>query len=219
MLAYHPISMFRLLTANLFAQNPVPAEIGSVLDRVEPDFFAVQELNSIAAEHIASRLPHGRLDPSDDFKGMGLAAREPLQVERFILPHRDALVAPGDITLWCVHLANPVDRRLPWWARRAQVRAIAREIADDRGALLLAGDLNATPLWPAYRRLTEHLDDGVAEWADRQGRQPERTWNYRPGWRPLLRIDHVLVRDLKVHKSFTVEIPGSDHRGVVVDFS
>ena len=211
--------MFRLLTANLFSANPVPAEIGPIIDRLEPDVVAVQELNPTAAEAIASRLPHGRLDPSADFKGMGLAARKPLTVERFPLPHRAALVARGDVTLWCVHLANPVDRPPPWKDRRQQVRMIKQQVDGLDGPVLVAGDLNATPTWPAYRRLTEHLDDGVAEWAERNGRKPERTWNYRPGWKPLLRIDHVLVRDLKVNNSFTVEVPGSDHRGLVVDVS
>src|SRR5690606_34156272 len=215
MVAYHHPFMFRLLTANLYTENPVPSEIGPILDRVQPDVVAVQELNPEAARAIAARLPHGRLEPSVDFKGMGLASRRPLEVERVALPHRDALVAAGDVTIWCVHLANPVDRPPPWIARRRQVRLLTQRLAAQNGPVLLAGDLNATPAWPAYRRLREELDDGVALWAERLGNKPERTWNYRPGWRPLLRIDHVLVRDLKIHHSFTVEIPGSDHRAVV----
>lgn len=209
--------MFRVLTANLYNGRADAAGLAAVLDRVRPDFMAAQELAPETADVIVDRFPHGMIAPAVDHSGMALVGHEPLSVRRQPLPHRDALVAEGPAIMWCVHLANPVDAPPPGRERRRQVSALADLVEDSEGPALVVGDLNATPMWPAYRRLTRHLEDGVAEWARRNGRRPDRTWGYKPWMPALLRIDHALVRDLKVHDSFTVRIPGCDHRGLVVD--
>lgn len=210
--------MLRVFSANLYNGNADSAALAGILERVDPDVVAAQELDPAAAAVIADRLPHGLVAPALDHSGMALASRIPMSVCRRSLPHRDALVAETDsLTIWCVHLANPVDTPPPVRIRRAQVQAIEEELIGSQGPTLLVGDLNATPIWPAYRRLTRHLDDGVAEWASRGGSRPHRTWGYRAWVPPFLRIDHALVRDLKVHESFTVRVPGSDHRALVVD--
>lgn len=209
--------MFRVLTANLYNGRADAAGLARVLDEVRPDFMAAQELAPDAARVIGERFSHGMVAPATDHTGMALVGHEPLTVRRQPLPHRDALVAEGSMTMWCVHLANPVDAPPPWRGRRRQVHALESLLTTSTGPTLVVGDLNATPLWPAYRRLTRHLGDGVAEWAETTGRRPPRTWGYRPWWPAVLRIDHALVRDLKVHDSFIVRIPGCDHRGLVVD--
>lgn len=209
--------MLRVLTSNLYNGGADPSGYARLLERVDPDVVAAQELSADLAEVIGSRFDHGLLAPADDFKGMGLVSRHPIEVARVPLPHRDALVGSNGITIWCVHLANPVDRPPPIRARRQQVRRITDEIAATDGPTLLVGDLNATPLWPAYRRLRTQLDDGVADWARRNGRRPSRTWGLRPWWPAVLRIDHALVRGLVVLNTFTVRVPGSDHRALVVD--
>lgn len=209
--------MFRVLTANLYNGRADPAGLARVLEELRPDFMAAQELAPDAAEVIADRFPHGMVAPAEDHTGMALVGHDPLPVRRQPLPHRDALVAENEMTIWCVHLANPVDMPPPWTARRRQVEELVARVEESRGPTLLLGDLNSTPVWPAYRRLTRHLQDGVAEWARAAGRRPARTWGYRPWLPAFLRIDHALMRDLKVDGSFTVRIPGCDHRGLVVD--
>lgn len=208
--------MTRVVTANLYNCHVDTDALGVLIDEEQPDFLALQELSPAAAEVIASRLPHGLLLPSEDTTGMGIAGLEPVAVRRHPLPYRDALVADAGFDLWSVHLANPVDDPPPWRARRDQVRALVSALDTGRPTLLV-GDLNATPLWPAYRRLTERLDDGVAEWARREGVRPQRTWSYH-GWTPpLLRIDHALVRGLRVLHARIRYLPGSDHRPLIVD--
>lgn len=208
--------MFRVVTANLYNCHVDTEALGRLIEEEQPDFMALQELSPAAAGVIAARLPHGLLLPSEDTTGMGIAAREPVTVRRHPLPHRDALVADAGFDLWSVHLANPVDAPPPWRARRDQVEALASALDTGRPTLLV-GDLNATPLWPAYRRLNQRLDDGVAEWARREGIRPQRTWTYH-GWTPpLLRIDHALVRGLRVVHAHTRHLPGSDHRPLIAD--
>jgi endonuclease/exonuclease/phosphatase (EEP) superfamily protein YafD len=214
--------VLRILTANLYNGRARPAALAAVLDATDPDVVAAQELAPGSAEVLAERFPHGLIHPSLDHTGIALAASSPIAVTRRHLPHRDGMQGLLDLAggrvleLWSVHLANPVDSPPPIRARRAQVRALERAVAGT-GPLVVVGDFNATPIWPAYRRLTRGLTDGVAEWADASGRRPAPTWGYR-AWLPaVLRIDHALMRGMRVAHASTVRVAGSDHRALVVD--
>lgn len=212
--------MIRVMTANLYNGAADPDRLAGIIDTVSPDVLATQELAPNAAAVIGPRFPYGLVDPGTDCQGMGLVSRLPMVVRRQDLPGRDALwgevEGPVPMRIWCVHLINPLGPPSAGWARRSQVRALRRHL-DGNSPTLVVGDLNATPLWPAYRRLTSDLIDGVAAWGRRTGRRPEATWRYKL-WLPyLLRIDHALVSSLTVAAVRTVTVPGSDHRGLVVD--
>jgi endonuclease/exonuclease/phosphatase family metal-dependent hydrolase len=65
------------------------------------------------------------------------------------------------------------------------------------------------------------LEVGLRDVHDERGRGLARTW---PARFPLLHLDHVLVRDgaaagLVPVSVREVEVPGSDHRGVVTDLA
>lgn len=211
------MGVIRVLSANLFSGGARPAALTRVLEEYQPAIAAFQELAPEAAEAVSSHFEHGFLDPRADYSGLGIASHLPIAIERRSLPHRDAFVArTADFDLWSVHLANPVDAPPPIAARRAQVAALVEGISGDE-PLVVMGDFNATPMWPAYRRITRHLEDGVAAWAAAVGRRPARTWAYRPGWPPMLRIDHAFVRNMKVTLASVVPIAGSDHRALIVD--
>ena len=81
------------------------------------------------------------------------------------------------------------------------------------------GDLNATPLWPVYRRLTRRLQDGAWDRRARQRRAARADVGPWPGAPRLLRIDHVLVRGVTVSAVRVVDLPGSDHSALVVDLT
>jgi len=152
-------------------------------------------------------------------------------VERLALPERDARVArlaardwPGlarDIEVVNAHLANPViGIPASWRFRRGQVDGLAAYLSSaEPRPRALVGDLNATPRWPAYRRLAAELDDAAQIAAARHGRSAERTWGPYPGSPRLLRIDHVLVDALDVLDFRVVSIEGSDHSAVVADLA
>lgn len=214
--------LLRILTANVFNGNADASAFGEILDEVDPDLVATQELAPDVAAVIARRLPHGLLHPALDHRGIGLASRAPIDATRHPLPHRDALVGRTDdgIVVWSVHLANPIDLPPAPGRRRAQVHALSEGLAQQLRSgerIVVVGDLNATPVWPAYRRLRRLLDDGVAEWAANTGRRPGRTWSYHTIRVPLLRIDHALTAGVTVASVRTLTVPGSDHRALVVD--
>lgn len=208
----------RILTVNLFNHHVHLDALADLLDRLRPEVVAAQELCPHAARVLAARFPHGLLDPRSGSAGMGLVAGRPLAVDRLSLPYRDALVAAGDPSIWSVHLANPAGGPRELLARRRQVRELLAALNERNGhRRVVVGDMNATPAWPAYKRITESLDDGVVAWHRSRGDKPAATWAIRPGTRPWLRIDHVFVSGVEVKSLQTVPVRGSDHHGLLVE--
>jgi endonuclease/exonuclease/phosphatase (EEP) superfamily protein YafD len=230
-----PVSRYqrmRLMTANLLYKNGASAEaLSETLDVVKPDILAVQELTEPISEAITDRFTHHFLTYRPDGAGTAIAADRPITLDVFPLRHRSGVVATlrpehwpefaGPVEILNVHLANPIER-LPGaivTLRRDQIEAVEERLATTPHRRVLCGDLNATPAWPAYRRLRHSYRDGVMEAATRQGKRPARTWAYSRRGPRLLRIDHVLVNDLHVEAAEALRVSGSDHFAVVVDLA
>ena len=222
----------RILSANLWGHAGARPEALERLLRDEGiDVACFQELGSEQAEAVASVLCHGQLEPSDDHYGLGIALRAPAEIGRLPLqekPIRTARLDPKDwpglgraLTVWNLHIwaphSFPATRSLA--IRQVQMASLMRHLAQvgTRERFVLVGDFNATPLWPAYRRVAGVLRDGPLEVARRQGRTPPRTWGPWSGAPRLLRIDHAFVREVEVEEARTVHIEGTDHSGLIVD--
>jgi endonuclease/exonuclease/phosphatase (EEP) superfamily protein YafD len=146
-------------------------------------------------------------------------------MERLPMAHRDGLIArleppawPGSLEIVNVHIANPI-MWPPWQSlrlRRQQLDVLMAHVAP-AGPRLIAGDFNASPAWPVYRRLARRLDDAALLVAKQQGVRPSRTWGPTPGTPRMLRIDHVFVEGLRPVDARLVSIPGSDHSGLLVE--
>jgi len=219
------VSHIRLLSCNLYNGRADPAALAEVLSSTAPDVVATQELAPNAAAVLRDALPYGRLEPSINYRGMGISLRYPADVAPFALPHRDGLIATLDPSAWpaldsaldivSLHLANPIDR--PFGAtrriRRDQVAAVVRHVARTSSPIAIVGDLNATPAWPVYRRLIRVLRDGVHDTGS-----THRTWGPTWWFPRVLRIDHALVRGgVSVTNATTVRLRGADHSGLLVD--
>lgn len=215
------------MTANLLGIRAVSASLSEVLDRIQPDVMVTQELAPDAAEVIADRFPHHRLQPRVDHGGNGIASLIPAEFGEVPLPWRPGLWGRVEIggtrpVIAGVHMRNPVV--MPWW-RSARIRGDqldalfqwADGFVDPDAPFVVAGDMNASPSWPVYRRLAERWDDLVAEAAADAGVKPESTWAWRPGWPRLLRIDHVFGAGARVVRTRVEPVRGSDHAAVVVD--
>ncbi len=224
-----PPGALRILSANLWNGAADAHAFAALVAEMNPDAAAVQELGHRQAEALAAVLPYGRLEPSDDCTGMGIATRQPTAVHHLALPCRDArlcaLAAPaggsgaGTIELLNVHVQAP---HYPltwrtWQRRRGQWHGLQRHLLGDPARpRIVVGDFNATPRWPLYRHLTAHLHDAalVAEPVS-GGAQP--TWRPWPGAPRLLRIDHAFVQHLSVIGFQVVDVDGSDHAALIVD--
>jgi endonuclease/exonuclease/phosphatase (EEP) superfamily protein YafD len=220
---------FRILSANLANGRADVDGFAALVEATDPDVVTVQELVPEHADALARLLPFGKLEPARDHNGMGIALKAAGSVRLFELPYRSAYVAElpwsedGEpIEVLNVHLAaphvHPVVQRI--FDRRGQVRAIVDHLdATPRRRRVLVGDLNATPLWPAYRRLRTRLDDGALHAARRLGHWPGRTWGPWSGSMRLLRIDHVLVQGLVATETRVLPLRGSDHSALVADLT
>lgn len=222
----------RVLSANLKNGGADPETFAGLVEASGADVVACQELSPAQAEALARLLPHGRLEPDLHHRGMGIALRRPAELGLLPLPYRNAWVASLKPDHWSglaeeveivnVHLSAPTQH--PVWVqplRRArQVRGLLAHLAGAPARRrLLVGDFNATPAWPAYRRLARELDDLAAAHARARGRRPARTWRRWDVGPRLLRIDHCFGRGLAASDVRVLEIPGSDHCAVVVDLS
>lgn len=214
--------MLRVMTANLFNGAGSPAALKGLLDRYRPDVMSAQELSPNQAVVMERHFAHGVVKPQDNTEGAGLMARHEMYVDVLPLAFRDALVGAinfgGErVEIIGIHLANPIDGPTGRLAERRRQLAVITPRITLPGRRILLGDLNSTPAWPAYRRLTAHMSDSVSDWASRNGVAAQRTWAYRPRWRAMLRIDHVFATGLYATHVRVRKIDGSDHRALIVD--
>lgn len=88
-------------------------------------------------------------------------------------------------------------------------------LAATPGAQVVAGDFNATRDHRPFRDL---LAAGFSDCADIAAKRPWPgfTWPANRRYPPIMRLDHILVSPgLTVSETRTVQIPGTDHRGVL----
>ncbi len=222
----------RVLSGNLWWGRADPGGLVDLIREYQIDVFAAQELGPENAEAISSELPYGRLEPEDEYQGMGIALRRPGAYERIPLHSRDArrvvlepsdwdgLERPLDLVNLHFHAPHALRPFPSLWVRRCQARDLDRFLAEHPSdTRALVGDFNATPQRPLYQRYARRFSDAAIAAAQREGRAVEPTWGPRPGSPRLLRIDHALVRGLDVESFRVVEIPGSDHSALIFDCS
>ena len=222
----------RLFSGNLCNGGADPQGLADLLRKHQIDVAAVQELDPDQAEALSLVLPYGELEPATDFTGMGIALRRPADFDRVALSHRDARIArlsPGEwpelerpLEVMSVHITAP--HCFPFWRqfarRRSQLRGLLEYLrANPERPRAVLGDFNATPFWPVYRRMTEVLEDQAVIHARRSGSRPAATWPNWAGGLRLLRIDHCFGHAVAVQSLEVIEIPGSDHDGLLIDLS
>lgn len=213
----------RILSINLFNGGAQPEALADVLRSTAPDVVAAQELAPDAAAVLTAALPHGVVEPGLDYRGRGLAVRHPAPITHLDLGGRSALAAQLAEPAWRfesrvevigIHLMNPIGRplRATNRLRRLQLELLSEHVAAHPQPRVIVGDMNATPLWPAYRQLS-----GLGTDAARATGDARRTWAPR-WWIPrLLRIDHAFVSELEPRRAQVVPVRGSDHSGLLID--
>ncbi len=220
----------RVFSGNLWWGRACPEGLVELIRSYQIDVFAAQELGHDNAEAISSELAHGCLEPDGGFHGMGIAMRFPGSYERIPMKLRDARRVVLDPDDWA-GLERPVDlinvhfqaphAILPFPSfrvRHRQLSALEGFVdASPSDARAVVGDYNAAPGWPLYRRMARLFDDAAILSARSEGRDVEPTWGPTPESPRLFRIDHAMAKGLEVDGFRVVDIPGSDHSGILFD--
>jgi endonuclease/exonuclease/phosphatase (EEP) superfamily protein YafD len=220
------------VSANLWNGRADAQAFAEQIAQLDPDVVAVQELSNRQAHALRQAIPHGVLEPDDDFFGMGIGLRYPAHVWRLPSVYRDprlteiAVSAPDGavdhVEIINVHVQAPHSPPLGsgWLNRRGQLRELERYLDAHPGRRrIIVGDFNSTPIWPWYRRLRDRFVDAAVAAAERNTHRPQPTWGPWPGSPRVLRIDHARVSGLVVDNFQVVPIRGGDHSALVVDLS
>lgn len=217
----------RVLTANL-REGSVDPEALFALARERADLLVVQELTpelagELTRSGLESQFPYQAVDAREVAAGVGIWSRYPVTGSSRDSGYRLGMVTasitvPGsstDTTVLAAHLVGPWPQPIDGWRQElAQLPdtldAAAR--AAGAGAVIVAGDLNATADMQPFRRL---LRGGFNDAADQSGAGLTPTFPADRSVPPLIGIDHILTFNSAASDLQTVRIPGSDHLGLI----
>ncbi|MEU2349044.1 endonuclease/exonuclease/phosphatase family protein [Modestobacter sp. NPDC049651] len=217
-----------VLTANVRLGQADPADLVAEARRAGADVVLLQELtpglrDGLAARGLDELLPHSLVEPGPGADGIGLWSRFPLtdqQRDHLTFPYVSARLDLGAgrpaPTVLAFHAAGPWPQPADEWVRdMAKLPDVLDRVAAAGGGapVLVGGDFNATWGNAQFRAL---LQDGYRDSAEQLGAQWTATYPADRAVPPLIGIDHLLVRGAGPQSLHTVQVSGSDHRGLVV---
>jgi len=219
-----PSVPLRVVSANLGMGRADPQAVVALADATA-DVLVLQEVTPEAAAGLSAAgldrgFPHRAIDPKPMAAGIGVWSRHPIvaatAVPGYQMPMLSTRIRVPEVrtetTVLAVHLAAPWVQPLRWFTDDiARLPETLRAAADGPGAVIVAGDLNATYDMRPFRRL---LDAGYRDAAEQASAGLTRSYPSRRWRPPVVGIDHVLVHNAVATSAYTVDVPGSDHRGL-----
>lgn len=210
-----------VLQANLRLGSADPDAVVRLVQVQHVDLLATEELTvseeqRLLAAGIGGLLPHRFTSPGAGGSGEGIWSRFPLTDERSVpgfelgVLHARVAAPSGSLIFAVVHLLPPYPYpSKEWLSETSRLRSVLDSLPEPA---VVAGDFNATVDHVQFRRLLTH---GYADGARQAGAGYLPTYPADRWFGPVIGIDHVLTRAAGVTSVFTVDLPGSDHRGVL----
>ena len=211
----------RIASLNLLYRNDRVREVADELEVLAPDVIVLSEYTpehqAVFESHpLVERYPH-RVDRTGQYAGgIAIWSRTPVVVAE----HPDtatysidlAVDGPdGPVRVVAMHVPTPLDNFSGWTSDLSIAKDIGRNVD---GPTVLIGDLNASYWHPGFRRL---LDVGFVDAHTAAGKGFSASWPTDQFFPPFVRLDHALTTGGLVATDVDdFEIPGSDHRGLVV---
>lgn len=216
----------RITHTNLLYINRRVAAVPDVLRRLDADVLTFSELTPtharrLHATSLPSEYPHQIELAASGASGTGLWSRYPLTTRPGTSTKHHTVVvdvhAPGGpVRVIVIHTESPFTHHGDWQADFERLAELPVE-----GPAVMTGDFNASWWHPELRQLMR-----AGGWRDAHqivGRGLSCSWptdQWHPAFRwhpPFVRIDHALVNDgLRVLDAGGFDVPGSDHRGIVI---
>lgn len=215
---------FTVLSANVYVGKADAGALVDLVDHYEVDLLCIQELTprfarDLRREGIGRRLPEAIEEMRQGASGGGIYSRSPLRPlaagsPSFFRQPRAALRLSdgGGLRVVDVHPLTPSPKGVDAWED-----SLGDLPATGEGTpWILVGDFNATL---DHSQLGELLERGYRDAADVAGAGLEPTWPAEGrSLPPFITIDHVLAdRRLGIVDYEVEELPGSDHRPVLVE--
>jgi len=210
----------RVASVNLLYGNDRAAEVTADLRSSSPDVIVFVEYTpehqaALQASALAADYPHRIERPLPRAGGIAVWSRTPVgageTLDTDLLSIDAQLDTPdGPVRIVAVHVPTPVFDFDAWRDDLALIESIGRS-TDVPTAVV--GDLNASYWHPAFRDL---LDAGFVDAHIATGDGFSTSWPANRPFPPFVQLDHVLTIDGLVPLDVTdIDIPGSDHRGLV----
>ena len=221
---------FRLLQANIRLGEADPRALLDLARAEHIDVMTVAELTEPAADRLAAAgvyevLPFSYLQPRRGGGGAGIYSRHPLD-ESVKLPGlqhnnlRATMHIPGSgpVAVFALHPVPPYPE--PAWKWALELDRLGAALDREPLPLVVGADFNSTYDHRRYRDLVaagtkdgrplidaaEYLGSGIV------ATFPADTW-----YPAVLAIDRILARGATPLSFRRVDLPGSDHHGVVAD--
>ncbi|SOD71995.1 endonuclease/exonuclease/phosphatase (EEP) superfamily protein YafD [Jatrophihabitans sp. GAS493] len=216
-----------VLQANLKIGAADPAAITALVRSNGVDVLTVEELtpaalSALTAAGLEALLPYRLAVPFPGGGGTGIWSRYPLTEQTrhddFSFELLSARITPpgaDDVMIWAVHLLPPwpYDAKV-WAAETRRLHGLIAEQARSHRTVIVAGDFNAT--W-TNRQFRQLMEPSYSDAAERTGDGWRTTYPTDRFFPPLLTLDHVLLHGADPTSVRTVDLPGSDHRGLLVN--
>ena len=213
----------KIFYANVRTQSSQYESVSSLIAESNPDLVLLLELDSRwnAELKLSEKYSYSHTILREDNFGMGIFSRFPFSsdgVQDFgadLVPALMVnLVIKENKVLKTIllHCLPPLSENARY-INRLLLRRISTKARFEEKPILIAGDFNATPFSPPYKKFMEWTDLSNVMW----GKGLYRTWNAE---NPLIRltIDHLLhSSNIKVREAAVLEYIGSDHLPYLVD--
>lgn len=238
-----PPGALRMVAGNVLSSNPRTIDVFEAIAGEGPDVIALVEvtvrwrraaLERFGGEYSFHASGSDRGEWKKDACGQLLLSRVPILSTRVLKVQCDGVAQRPVIEAvldWqgaplTVHLIHPLR---PTLAHRVRARLATFEqvvaagvAAEMRGERVVIGDFNTTSSSPLFARLTRGT--GLRDSRVGFGVLPTYTPSHPLmkgclpfGWKPSVTIDHALISSgLNVIERGTLDLPGSDHRGVTM---
>ncbi|MGN0096115.1 MAG: endonuclease/exonuclease/phosphatase family protein [Corynebacterium sp.] len=217
----------RVMALNTYFNGADDASVIAETHRIDPDVLVLSETSSAEVDAVEGGTGLTSTSPVDDSgraSGTAVLVRPGTPVsdvveDRGLTGHQTPsarVSVPAPVDVYGVHTLPPAFSDLiSGWEENLGM--LKDSFGGSDVPLVLAGDFNATVAHPEFRGFLDHTGLTRCE-----GSSGIRRLTGTPTWPdrfPLVRIDHVLVRGGSCEDGGTVQVEGTDHRGVWADIS
>lgn len=221
----HGKKSFRILMANVLYDNQSHENVRQFIRNSRPDIIVLEEVTPRWIKELApieADYPYTQKSPRTDAYGIAFYCRIPFTHAEIRCDGPSQLPAVyawfdldgRSLTLVGTHPRPPLSQ-VHLEDRNGQLADLIDFVQKQEGAVIVTGDLNATPWSPFFADL-------IAQTGLRDARKGFGLYPTWPAESLTLRVplDHCLVsREVKIHSFRTGPYVGSDHLPILIDFS